>query len=774
MRSIREHFFVITIVLITVVLAWNNYTPGTFLSGWDTLHPEFNFGLNFQRLIFGVFRSEQGLGAVTAHSHMSDLPRVILLYIFQYIMPLSFLRYSYVFLNLFLGPIGMYFFLEKVVLKNKTAALLGGLFYLLNLGTLQRFVVPFEMFTVQYGMLPWIFLSASLYLRDKGNTRMFLLLFAVVMLLSSPMAYAATLWYMNFAVFVIFLLTFSFASDLRKNFTLIRKAAALILTSLFVNSFWVLPNLYFVITSGASVASANINQLFSPQAFLYNKEFGNLKDIALIKNFLFDWSVYAQGGHFGNLLQEWIDYLNKPYMILVGYSFAIVSFMGIVYSIIKKNKIGLSFLPALLLVLFLLINDNSPTSSLYLFIQKNIPFFKEAFRFPGDKALGIFTFFFALYFGLGQMAIVSTVKKLPSLSVKPISILQTLLISALIIFYMLPAFRGNLISPFMRINIPNYYFDVFSYFNKQTDTGTIVNFPIHSPWGWEYYDWHKDKSLPAGRQASYQGAGFLWFGIKQPLLNRDFDRWNPLNEQYFREMSYAVYSKKEDAFKTVIRKYNIHYILLDKSIIAPENDQQILYLKELEELLDKLEKQNFVKMEAEFGEVRIFKILNGHSYAYLTKNNVKIAPKTKAYYEDFAYQKYNDYINAEGDESSSIFYPFRNLIDSQSHILDKRVSISQEGALLNYEKRKNPSLLYIENEDYIPADLFIERTNTAFSAKIYPKLPYANSSPSIIPIIANANISEKSLIVNINGTNNFVLENLENNAPFSCKHRTGF
>jgi hypothetical protein len=35
----------------------------------------------------------------------------------------------------------------------------------------------------------------------------------------------------------------------------------------------------------------------------------------------------------------------------------------------------------------------------------------------------------------------------------------------------------------------------------------------------------------------------LWFGIKQPLLNREFDRWNLINEQYYQEMSLAIYSE---------------------------------------------------------------------------------------------------------------------------------------------------------------------------------------------------------------------------------------
>ena len=774
-RRIINNLPVITLFLIALFLAFKNYTPGTFLSGWDTLHPEFNFGLNFQRLFFGVFRSEQGLGAVAAHSHMSDLPRVILLYIFDQFMPLSFLRYSYIFLNLIIGPVGMYFFLQKFVLKNKTASFLGGLFYLLNLGTIQQFIVPFEMFTTQYAMLPWIFLFATQYLCSTVPNRKIVILFALVMFFSAPMAYAATLWYITFACLFLYLFALSLPTLIKKGlpagksgFFVFKKTINLILLSLLVNSFWILPNVYFVLTSGASVTYANINTLFSPQAFLYNKEFGNAKDIALIKNFLFDWGAYMGGNHFGNLLSVWIDYLNKPYVTIIGFFFTSVGILGLIYSIVKKNKIALSFFPVLIFVLFFLINDNPPTSSLYRFFEKVVPLFKEAFRFPADKVLGIFILVFSLYFALGQMAIISLIKKLPSFSIKFGLIFQIVLISGLLIYYMMPAFNGNLISPLMRIKVPSYYFDVFSYFNRQKDNGRIADLPIQSPWGWAYYDWYPTTASGQAYKASYQGAGFIWFGIKQPVLNRDFDRWSPLNEQYYREMSHAVYSKSDELFKKAIEKYNIHYILLDESIIAPENDARILYYDELKKLLEKLEKENFARQDAEFGKVKIFKVIDIPNFAYLIDNYAKVSPKSGSYYEDFAYIKYKDYVTWEKTEDAT-FYPFRDLIDAQSHILKGRIKISQEGAEINFQKQNNasfPSL--IDAENFINADLFLERTNNKIIINIYPRLPYKNSSQFVLPISTSFDFKDTSFIVSVNRTSNFSIDNLEANVPFSA------
>ena len=100
-------------------------------------------------------------------------------------------------------------------------------------------------------------------------------------------------------------------------------------------------------------------------------------------------------------------------------------------------------------------------------------------------------------------------------------------------------------------------FEMFDYFESQNEYGRVADFPIHSLWGWTYYDWNEPIEL------GYQGAGFLWFGIKQPLLNREFDRWGLNNEQYYREMSYAVYSKDLPLIENLLKKYKIRWLIFN-------------------------------------------------------------------------------------------------------------------------------------------------------------------------------------------------------------------
>jgi hypothetical protein len=739
----------IFIVFIGLILAIQNYAPGTFLSGWDTLHPEFNFTVAFQREINGVFRSEQGLGAVAAHSHMADLPHAFILYLLHFISPLSNLRYFYIFLNLILGPVGMYFFLNKHVVKNKIGAFLGSIFYLLNLGTLQTFVVPFEMFTTQYALLPWIFLFATDYLFKKEKSRKSLLFFLLSILFGAPMAYAATLWYVFFFVLILYLFSLNLFD---RSPSTLKKSLILIIMTLGINLFWILPNIYYALNHGQEVTKALINQLFSPQAFLYNKDFGNFKDILLLKNFLFDWNVYSGNNNFSQLLSPWISHLNQAPVMILGFIFAIIAFTGIFRGFLKREKVLVSLTLPLLLSLFFLINDNPPTGFIYNFLQNKIPLFKEALRFPGDKILGIFTFLYAIYFAKGQEFILKIFKKIRFVYL-PIFLL-------LIIYYMLPAFQGNLISPYMRIQIPIYYFQMFDWFDSKPHDARIAELPVNSFWGWKYYSWYPSASQESPNEGSgqvakpsFQGADFLQFGIPQPLLDRDFDRWSSYNEQYYREMSYAVYSNNPARFLSVLQKYNIRYIIFDTSILAPKDDPKVLFHTEI---LNLLNQKDLVQVKNFNNTLFVYEV-RSQAPGELISNPVPVSSNQKTYYEDFIYQNYGNYIN----QKEGLGYPLADFINNLDRVNNDLLQFQPTGIRINMQTNQAltlPSLT--DTESYIDAQLLIEKNNNKFTINIFPVLPFKTSLLPSIPVTFD--VSPGEIIASVNQRNNFVLNPAEN------------
>ena len=227
----------------------------------------------------------------------------------------------------------------------------------------------------------------------------------------------------------------------------------------------------------------------------------------------------------------------------------------------------------------------------------------------------------------------------------------------------------------MKVNIPEEYFELFKWFDKKP-LGRVATLPIHSFWGWNYYSWPASPpASPASTRGvqrdeqggGYQGAGFTWFGIKQPILEREFDRWNPKNEQYYREMSQAVYSQNLERLEDVTKKYDITYLLIDKNIIAPDqsNNSSILFLDEITQMLDK---SSNLQQVFSSEDLLVYENNIKHENVQILRNLASIGPESDSLYDDYAYYKYRDYISFSNPLQNSVFYPNRNIINNQNLI----------------------------------------------------------------------------------------------------------
>lgn len=760
---ISKNKYVLILIFICLIVAGANYQQGTILSGWDTLHPEFNFGEYFKRIFYGVWQQHQGLGALATQGHAAEIPRVIIYYLLSFLIPDSLIRYSYFFLMLILGPLGMFFFLKEIIFKNTARkgeifSFLGALFYLLNLTTVQHFFVPFEMFATHFASLGWLFLFTFKYLLQ--GKRKHLLLFALATILSSSIAHTATLWYSYFLGYCIYLLSLNV---LAKKRNIINRSLLVALLSIFLNLFWILPELYFAVYHGALISQSKIHALFTQEAFAQNAAFGRIEDLAIFRNFLFNWGIYTGNGHFALLLDQWITHLKNPFILAIGYAFSIIAAIGIFSALKNKNKTHLSFLPILGVAIFFWLNINPPLGFLFKFLQENIPLFKEALRFPFTKFSILLIFSVSIYFSLGLNYLDNLSQKIRKNELFSHGLL--LFVTLLLFVYMLPVFKGYLISPYMKVQIPSEYFEMFAWFNKKNENGRVATLPINSFWGWSYYNW---SSSGTSQWAGYQGAGFIWFGIKQPILDREFDRWSPYNEQYYREMSQAVYTKNPVLFNQVIKKYNIRYILVDENVVSPESysSPQILFLKEIDGLLKKSDIESVSKFGNSLAVYTIKESLK-NSQAYILEKPVSISPTTSAYYEDFAFSRFSDYVTQESD--NEIYYPFRNILDNQNHFLIKTTSNSNGltfNANTNIANFTTPSIESFD--DFIPANIFLEKTATGLDILLYPSLPINNLRENPAPLIVKAPLPKtESFVVSINKSNNFLISSLPGNTQYS-------
>ncbi len=640
MKKVRSWplFYPLILLLICLFICFKNYTPNTFLTGWDTLHPEFDFSLNFKRLIFGVWRSDQGLGDLAGHSAMADLPRVLILWIFHFFLPLNFLRYGYVFLCLIVGTLS-FFYLIKYLFKNQSHATLlafiSALAYLLNLGTMQQFYVPFEMFPTQWAFLPLLILFSLKYLQSRKPTH--LLIYLLLTFFASPQAYAAQLWYAFFVVYALFLVLYSlFHRDRYKN------SLYLLLITLLANSFWLLPNIHYALTSTNNPLINRGNRLYSQEYLLQNRATGTLDNTSLVKGFYFNWNEYNfSRRNSQNLTETWNQHLQNYDVFIIGHLIFFFSFSGLIAAFIKKDK---TFIPlsVFFIIPFFLLANSTPIIRIPFDLLLKSSLFQELFRFIFTKVSILFTLALNLYLAYTLHLIFSILSK------KYIKIIS-LIFSFSLIIYTFPFFKGQLISPIVRINIPSSYFSLHKFLQKQPD-GRILTLPLHEFSGWQYYNWH------------YQGSGFVWFGFPQSILDRDSDRWEVKNEQSYREFYYTLYSKNQEKFYNNLLKYNVKYILWDQAIIpsSPKNQEQITFRLETYDLLNSLLNQNKVSFLKQFGSVFLYQVNPSHDLIQLQTIKNFIGPE---YIKNFWDPQFNgnDYLTTNTSKDQN--YPLRQILN---------------------------------------------------------------------------------------------------------------
>jgi len=701
-KKIPMLFFPGLLLLVGIFISYQNYSPGTFLLGWDSLHSEFNFSLAFQRALSGAWRGEQGLGALAAHSHMADLPRIVFLWLESFVLPQSFLRYSYIFLCLILGPLGVYFFVNHVINKKKTfsgyfSSFCAAFFYLFNLVTLQHFLVPFEMFPAQFAFAPFVFLFALRYI--ESSRRRELVLLALLVILLSPSAYAATLYYAFLLTFFLFLGGYWLVS-IKKRVALKRLLVVFSLT-LVLNLYWLLPNIYSVVNQSEMVSLSKINSLFSPEAFLRNAAYGDISNIATGKNFLFDWRNFDfSEDTFVDLMGVWDRHLGDWGVANISYTIFGLSILGTIIALVRRDKVGVSFFPVGLVLLFFLININPPTGTIYQYLINKLPVFGEALRMPFTKFSILFEFCLAFYLGYFLNSLPGVIKKFKIGQVA--NVLVGIFVIAGSVYVMLPVFRAELISSVVKTNLPTEYLQLFKWFEGKE--GRVVRLPVNTLWGWSYNTW------------KYEGSGFLSYGLENPLLDRDYDRWSPYNETFYNEISSVVYKyqlpeasdteneeKKENEktvtvdnqqviseFEKILQKYQVEYLLLDESVVNAGGGNGLLFIPEIKDLVAH---SSNIKQVVTYGHLTVYSFVGPErSVSPVWTPETLVSVYTNPTYSkyDSIYQKYGNYITEKG----GISIPFINY-DARG---DVRISVSEDQLTFKNEGERAKVILPVTDK----------------------------------------------------------------------------
>jgi hypothetical protein len=143
-------------------------------------------------------------------------------------------------------------------------------------------------------------------------------------------------------------------------------------------------------------------------------------------------------------------------------------------------------------------------------------------------------------------------------------------------------------------------------------------------------------------------------------LDRAFDPWGEANENYYWEVSYALYSKNQLLFEKVLDKYQVTWVLIDESN-AGGGDWRTLGLEKLVEFL----KPPKFSLAAQFGKIKIYRVGKEapESFVYWVKSLPSIGPNYDWTNFDRAFLENGHYLSA--GSSPDIYYPFRALFSGR-------------------------------------------------------------------------------------------------------------
>ena len=562
---LKTNLPLLVVIAVALFVCGVNFQPQATLSGWDTLQPELNLSQYFQRVFFGAWQPHQGLGAPASQAHLAELVRLPILWLLQ-IFPNNWIRFFFFFICYVAGGVGVYYFLTRCWLRQTKfttwPAAAAAIFYLLNLITLQHFYVPLEMFAVHFGTLPWIFLTVQ-HAVERQRLKDYWWFF-VVIALAAPAAHTATLFYL----YILFVGLYALFLLLGKNGPWQKKlkTGAILAGLIFMaNAYWLLPNIYYTVWHSDYVSDAKITQNFSAEAFWNNQAYGWLPQVLTGKNFLFNWNDYDYDlQQFVPLFDEWNQYYQTTHLFFLQYLLVAVALVGIYQAFKKQSWPAFSMLMIFAGSLFFLINQNFPTAWLFNLVRA-IPLIREGIRFPFTKFSIVYLFALVVFFASGLVFIQELFLKRWEMK-RTVTTLVGASAIAVILLANGPALVGNLISERMKVEFPSQYQELYNFLNLEDHNQVLVKLPLLGYSGWTYNDWSHGNG--------YQGAGWLWFGVPQALLDREFDRWAETNEEVYRQLNLAINQDNDSLFQNVRQQYDLSLFLIDESAFSLDAQTQ--------------------------------------------------------------------------------------------------------------------------------------------------------------------------------------------------------
>ncbi|KXK08832.1 MAG: hypothetical protein UZ21_OP11001000387 [Microgenomates bacterium OLB22] len=451
-RFIADRPFIIFLALGLITFL-TNYTFGTHLLGWDTIAPEFNPLLNLQRAFSSVWQDYRGLGTYDGLAHGATLSHVLITWLLTLVLPDSLVRYVITFSLWTLGGYFMYR-LAAALKLSRPISIIAGLWYMTNIGTIQQFIAPLEVFTYHHVAMPLLAYTGLRFIREQSKKN--LVFFTLSSFLTLASGFVPTLFIVQSIILGLFWVAISIG---QKKYHGLLLLCAIYTT---VHSAWALPFFLNVPTKGPVIQQARINEFSSDELYARNMARGSALSVLKLEGYMFDTIEYdARLQQNITLMQAWRTTRNSTLGKTLIAVIIVLVFFGLFYSLRHRptRPIGVALLIGFLLTGVLLANNSFLGKPVLSLSRQVLPFFAEAYRIPFTKCITAFIFAYTLFLAYGLTQVKVLLKEMGLVSRWFITV-----VIAITILLFIPAFSGNFVSPAVRVKLPDGYRNVMRFF----------------------------------------------------------------------------------------------------------------------------------------------------------------------------------------------------------------------------------------------------------------------------------------------------------------------
>lgn len=426
MNFLKRNLDILIILFICVLIILINFNFSKLVIGLDNASPYFN--------IFDVLARIKGTSAIIYGGILFQAP---------FIYPLRLIEISpeivsnlYLSTNLILGSLGITL-LSRRVTKNKIASTFASVVLITNLFTFWIFSNPNFLFIASFGSIPLLIYFLS---KEKLIKRDFL---AIILL--SLIFLTTTLNIVAFLIYTsqIILLALIFSKKSNQIKRVLIWSGALLLTWLGAIQIILILNgdtSLFVINIFNYVSDLLKNPYMNDvtRDILASEKTNSFVDVA---KFSTGWMELHDTKNVP-IFTFFDTYKNNILFTLLGILPFLLSLLTIYFE--KSKKV---IYLTLLLLFFLLISNKVGLS-----VIENIPFLKDALRWPSSKLWPIYIL---------PLTILSSISVTYILKLKKICLyILIIVLFVSLIIYSFPVLSGNLISPKTQVSIPNEYFNI--------------------------------------------------------------------------------------------------------------------------------------------------------------------------------------------------------------------------------------------------------------------------------------------------------------------------